>query len=132
MDYQLTTKNIQQIIERSFIHTNKTSFQKQKLNKETPTTTSHNVSSKRFTPEEKDAWFWIYYILKYDILQYVAICKKRCIEPQMIMRAFEIENNSFEKDIEKFDVVSPEYFLTPRGPKAPTVVHGRHHGAMLQ
>lgn len=72
MDYQLTTKNIQQIIERSFIHTNKTSFQKQKLNKETPTTTSHNVSSKRFTPEEKDAWFWIYYILKYDILQYTS------------------------------------------------------------
>ena len=76
MEYQLTTKNIQKIIERSFIHKNKTSFQNQK-----PITNDNSKQSqmndtlsksKRFTPHEKDAWFWIYYILKYDILRYTS------------------------------------------------------------
>lgn len=75
MEFQLTTKNIEKIIERSFMYTNKTSFQNHKLTEKKKTQLHKSCktsSSKRFTPEEKDAWFWIYYVLKYDILQYTS------------------------------------------------------------
>lgn len=72
MEYQLTTKKIKQILERSFIQPNKTSFQTQKQAKNETSSNNMLSKSKRFTPEEKDAWFWIYYILKYDILQYTS------------------------------------------------------------
>ena len=83
MEFQLTSKRIQDILKRSFIVKHKTSFQdnmkkEKKRENQLGTKTDmqkQNVSQKLSTssiyiPQEKDVFFWIFYVLEYDVLQY--------------------------------------------------------------
>ena len=83
MEFQLTSKRIQDILKRSFIVKHKTSFQdnmKKEKKRENQSGTKinmqkQNVSQKLsassiYIPQEKDVFFWIFYVLEYDVLQY--------------------------------------------------------------